>query len=135
VSESGTVRMLDGAAWKRAIARHKGHDVWLSITRIGSEKPTLDQFGYYHAVILPLLAEEFGWGDPAELHFCLKERHLPAIVPIHEWPYRKVGKDEMRYPPSMADLTVEQASAFLQAVLDQAADSGINVPPPRGKEA
>jgi len=32
----------------------------------------------------------------------------------------------------MGDMSKEQSAAFLQAVLDQAADAGITVPEPRG---
>lgn len=130
VAEDGRLFLRDLSAWTRAIARHKGHDVTLTIRRIGMERPTHEQHGYYRSTILPLLAEEWGWSDPAELHYRLKEKHIP-----HElWITRRIGDAETLEPPSMADLTVEQASAFIQAVIDHATEERISIPPPRGKD-
>lgn len=95
------------------------------------ERYTQDQMGYYRGVVLPLLAEEWGWADHAELHFRLKEKLLPPIIPINQWPWRKLGRDEIKEPPSMADMNVEQTSAYLQAVIDLAVEMGVEVPEPR----
>ena len=131
VTDEGVLRLRDLPAWLRAIARQKGREVYIEIHR-RQEPTTQDQHGYYRAVILPLLADEWGWGNPAELHRELKLLHLPKIIPVEEWPKRHIGRDVIVDVPSMADMTQEQSSAFLQAVLDQAADAGIAVPPPRG---
>jgi len=132
VTEDGaTLRLRSLPAWRATLARHAGRDVELWLTRV-SEKASHDQHGYYRSTVLTLLAEEWGWGDPTELHHELKVLHLPAIIPLDEWPLRKIGAGNVRVVPSSADFTVEQYSAFLQAVLDQAADAGIVVPPPRG---
>jgi len=134
VSEDGSSLLLrDRLAWLRAIKRQSGREVWLELHR-WSEPTSQDTHGYYRALILPLLAEEWGWGNPAELHRELKLLHLPKIIPVEEWPRRRIGRDEIVDVPSMADMTQEQSSAFLQAVLDQAKDAGISVPPPRGSE-
>ena len=134
VSEDGSSLFLRSLpAWRRAIERQKGREVWLEIHRV-SEPTSQDTHGYYRGVALPLLAEEWGWGNPAELHRELKLLHLPKIIPVEEWPRRRIGLDEIVDVPSMADMTQEQSSAFVQAVLDQAKDAGIAVPPPRGRE-
>jgi len=134
VDERGVLRFRNVGAFQAALKRQKGREVYVTVTRAGQEKPTLDQHSYYRAVVLPLLADEWGWADQAELHYRLKEKHLPPIVPIQGWPYRKLGKVEMREPPSMADLTVEETAAFMQAVILHAGEEGIRVPPPRGSE-
>lgn len=134
VTEEGILRLSSLPAWLRSIARHKGREVWLEVHR-QQEETTVDQHGYYRAVILPLLAEEWGWGNPAELHRELKLLHLPGIIPLEDWPKRWIGRDEVIDVPSMADMSKEQSAAFLQAVLDQAADAGISVPPPRGSKS
>lgn len=134
VTDEGSLRLANLPAWLRAIARHKGHEVWLEIHR-QREETSQDQHGYYRGVILPLLAEEWGWGNPAELHRELKLLHLPKIIPVEDWPSRKIGVAWIADVPSMADMSKEQSAAFLQAVLDQAADAGVVVPPPRGSEA
>jgi hypothetical protein len=131
VTEDGSLRLSNLPAWLRAIGRQKGREVWLEIHRV-REETSQDQHGYYRAVVLPLLAEEWGWGNPAELHRELKLLHLPGIIPLEEWPTRHIGKAEVRDVPSMGEMSKEQSAAFLQAVLDQAADAGIVVPAPRG---
>jgi hypothetical protein len=134
VAEDGSLRLRDVAAWLRALARQKGREVWLEVHR-QREDTSQDQHGYYRAVILPLLAEEWGWGNPAELHRELKLLHLPKIIPVEDWPTRCIGVAWIADPPSMGDMSKEQSAAFLQAVLDQAADAGIAVPAPRGSKA
>jgi hypothetical protein len=133
VDDRGILKIHHVAAFRTALKRHAGHDVYVTVTRTGAERPTQDQHGYYRSTVLPLLADEWGWADPGELHFRLKEKHLPPIVPVEFWPYRKLGAVEMREPPSIADLTVAQFSVFLQAVIDHATEEGIRVPPPRGR--
>ncbi len=135
VTAEGLLMIADPASWTRALRRQKGREVWLSLARVQEEGTTLDQHGYYRAVLLPMAGEEWGWGDLAELHYRLKEKHLPGIIPLEDWPRRYVGGEWRLEPPSMADLTKEQSSAFIQKVIDQMTDAGIAVPPPRGKEA
>ena len=132
--EVPSLRLVNLPAWLRAIRRHKGREVWLEIHRV-REETSQDQHGYYRAVILPLLAEEWGWGNPAELHRELKLLHLPKIIPVVDWPTRQIGKVYERDVPSMGEMSKEQSAAFIQAVLDQAADAGITVPPPRGSQS
>lgn len=135
VKADGSLVLNDRPAWLRAIARHKGREVTLSIRRLGSaDKPSKEVHGYYRSTVLPLLAEEWGWGDPQELHTELKRLHLPAIIPTETWPKVTVGQYQLQVPPSMADFTVEQASRYLDAVLAMAADAGIAIPAPRGSE-
>ena len=132
VDEDGVLRFRNVGAFQAAIKRQAGREVYLTVNRSGQEKPTHDKHGYYRSTVLPLLAEEWGWADQAELHFRLKEKHIPPEL----WVPRYLGREApMMEPPSSADLTVEQFAAFLQAVIDHATEEGIRVPPPRGKES
>lgn len=134
VTQQGGLILRDRAAWDRAVARYKGRAVVVSLKSAASQqKATASVHGYYRAVVLPTLAEEWGWSDVAELHYRLKEKHLPSVIPIERWPYRKLGKVEMREPPSLADLTGEQMSAFLQLVIDHATEERVHIPAPRAK--
>ena len=133
VDEEGKLVFSDPPAWRRAVAHHRGRMVWVSVVR-QSTKATHNQHGYYRAEVLPFLAEEWGWGDVAELHHALKVQHLPGIIPVEDWPRRKFGADWSIEVPSSAEFSVEQFSRFLQAVLDQAIDAGSPVPPPRGAQ-
>ena len=131
VNANGALTLADPGAWRAAIRRHKGRHVVLTIRKLGAERPSKWQHGYYRSTLLPLAAEEWGWGDPDELHIRLKEKHLPAIIPVDEWPERRIGNETRRELPSMALFPEEVASAYIQKVIDQMRDSLINVPPPR----
>lgn len=114
------------------LRRLEGQRLVVTIKR-PADPTTLDQHGYYRAVVLPLLAEEWGWGNPAELHHELKLLHLPGIIPAEEWPRRKLGGQWQMEPPSMGDMSMDESRQLIDKVLAQAADDGIVVPPPRGK--
>lgn len=133
VTDEGVLFLRSLPAWRANLSRLKGHDVELVIRR-KSQPVTLDQHGYYRAVVLPLLSEEWGWADPRELHRELKLLHLPGIVPFEDWPVRRVGSAERSEVPSCADLTLEQMSAFIDKVINQAREASIDVPPPRKAE-
>ena len=72
VDDKGMLHLRSVAAWRAAIARNRGRDVFVSIGR-ASQPKTREQMGYYRGVVLPLLAECWGWDDRDELHFRLKE--------------------------------------------------------------
>lgn len=129
VDDKGMLHLRSVAAWRAAIARHRERDVWLCIGRASPPK-TREQMGYYRGVVLPLLAEEWGWDDRDELHFRLKEKHIPREL----WTKRRLGAEELCEPPSSADLTQEQFSEFLTAVITQATHDGIVVPEPHRVE-
>ncbi len=133
VTEEGALLLRNLPAWRASIQRQKGREVYVELHRV-AEPTTQDQHGYYRSTLLPLAAEEWGWGNPAELHHELKLLHLPKIIPMGDWPSRRLGRDEVMDTPSMGDMTKEESSAFIQAVIDQMRDAGIVVPAPRGSE-
>jgi len=83
---------------------------------------THEQHKWYRGVVLPILAEHWGWAVKSELHRALKVEHIPPSLWID-------GE-----PPSSAALDVEQFSAFLQSVLYHAGEEQIEIPPPGGRE-
>ena len=133
VDEHGQLVPEDVFAWRSYLSKRKGQRVFVTVTRFQA-KATQDQHGYYRGVVLPILAEEWGWGDPTQLHIELKARLLPGIVPMEEWPMCRIGHEVRIEPPSHADLDVEQFRLYLDAVLAMAADAGVIVPPPTGSE-
>lgn len=136
VSEDGTTLCLRSlSAWRLNLGRLKAREVEVTI-RPRSKPTSQDTHGYYRSTVLPLLAEEWGWADPDELHERLKEKHLRGIVPTEDprWRLVRIGAESELRPPSMADLTQEESSAYLDAVIKHAQEDGINVPPPRGSE-
>ena len=127
---NGQLVLRSPQAWTRDLLRYKGREVFVSVAGV-ARRARHTQHGYYRSTVLPLLAEEWGWADPGELHFRLKEKHIPPEL----WVPRYLGREApMKGPPSSADLTVEQFAAFLQSVIDHAVEEGIRVPPPRGRE-
>lgn len=137
VSEDGKTLFLRSLpAWRASIARQRGREVEITIRR-KAEPTSHDTHGYYRGVVLPLAAEEWGWADPDELHDALKLKHLPGIIPTEDgrWRVRRFGKDECRVEaPSMAEMSQEESSRYVDAVIRQMQEDGINVPPPRGSE-
>jgi hypothetical protein len=128
---SGHLVLRSPQAWTRDLLRYKGREVFVSLAGV-ARRARHTQHGYYRSTVLPLLAEEWGWADQAELHFRLKEKHIPPEL----WVSRYLGREvPTKEPPSSADLTVEQFAAFVQAVIDHATEEGIRVPPPREKES
>ena len=133
IGKRHTLVFVDPPGWRAGLARFKvGEFVWVSVTRPAT-KASHSQHGYYRAEVLPFLADAWGWGDVAELHHELKVKHLPGIIPVEDWPRRKLGSEWVVEAPSSADFSVEQFSRYLQAVLDHAMDAGTPVPPPRGQ--
>ncbi len=131
LARDGRLEWADPLAIARYLRRLEGQRLVVAIRR-PAEPVTLDQHGYYRAVILPLAAEEWGWGNPAELHYELKLLHLPGVVPIERWPRRRLGVlDRRSEPPSCADLTKDEMRQFIDLVIRQMQDAGIDVPPPR----
>ena len=133
ISADGVFVPDSPAQWLAAMLKRAGQRVNVEVTR-HQIKATREQHGYYRGIVLPFLAREWGWGDAAELHYGLKRKHMPAIIPIEEWTASRIGREVKMEPPSHADLDVEQFRLFLDAVLAEAMDSGITVPPPAGKE-
>lgn len=136
VSEDGRTLILRSLpAWRLNLGRLKAREVEVTI-RPRSKPTSHDTHGYYRSTVLPLLAEEWGWADPDELHERLKEKHLRGIVPAEDprWRLVRIGADSELLPPSMGDLTQEESSEYLDAVIRHAQEDGINVPPPRGSD-
>lgn len=137
VTEDGKeLRLRSMPAWRLNLARLPGREI--EVTLRPRTKPTsTDTHGYYRAVVLPLLAESWGWANPEELHRALKMLHLAhGIVPAEDprWRISRIGRDSHVEPPSMGELTQAESNAYLDAVINQAREDGISVPPPRGSE-
>jgi hypothetical protein len=87
---------------------------------------TFDQHAYYRSTVLPQFNQYCGYACLSQLHYWLKVEHIPPSL----W----VWQDGKLVPPSSADLSVEQFSDFLEAVLMHAGEWQILIDPPRGSE-
>lgn len=122
VSETG-LQFIDRAGWRRELQRHVGRQIKVTVSR-GSK--TNDQLGYYHSVVLPEFAEHYGEDSLDAMHYTLKDMFLTKI----EITNHITGEIILRVP-SLADLSVEQMSEFLERVIRQAALNGWEITPPR----
>lgn len=85
---------------------------------------------YYMAVVLPMIAKEMGEPIKMKTHDLMKWRHNYAYITD------PATGEEIRVGQSTKDLTVDEFSAFLEAVmLDGMEQYGITFPPPRQREA
>ena len=91
------------------------------------KKPTrrrsLRQNAYYHAVVLPILAESWGYEDLEELDDALEARFLPKQV-------KKLGKEEVLVAGRCSKQDTTAFGEFVLKVSAYAAQEGIIVPPP-----
>jgi hypothetical protein len=85
---------------------------------------TLKQNAYYFGVVLPLMAEHTGY-SANEIHEIEKRRHLPRKI------LTLFGK-EYHMPGSTATLSVGEMVEYVDRCIADAAEMGINVPPPDG---
>jgi len=119
VRHAGTVKqgqlvLADPSAWRAAVARHEGRDVWVTVVR-QQHLRTMPQNRYYHGVVVDSIAGYIG-ENREETHALLKEKFLPR---------RQVelldGKT-LEMPPSTRLLTVEQFTEYIEQVRRWAAE-------------
>ena len=127
VDEKGVLVFADPPGWRRAVARHRGYQVWVTVTR--QTKPHTDnQRAYYHAVVVEMIAAEIGETHD-ETHDTLKNKFL-------------IGRTKqlssgllLQMPPSTKPLTTEQMTAYIEEVRTWAAQwLGLSIPDPNQVE-
>lgn len=119
VRHAGTVKqgqlvLADPSAWRAAVARHEGRDVWVTVVR-QQHLRTMPQNRYYHGVVVDAVAGYIG-ESREETHALLKEKFLPR---------RQVelldGKT-LDMPPSTRLLNTEQFTEYIEHVRRWAAE-------------
>ena len=119
VRHAGTIRagqlvLADPSAWRAAVARHEGRQVFVTLVR-QQHLRTMPQNRYYHGVVVDAVAGYIG-ESREETHALLKEKFLPR---------RQVelldGKT-LEMPPSTRLLTVEQFTEYIEQVRRWAAE-------------
>ncbi len=125
VSETGRLSLDDLEAYRAALKPYRGKRVVLSLSQPRREK-TQPQLAYYWATILPEFAEFVGEQDTRALHHDLKDAFLQKRERVNHL----TGEIVLEIP-SLADLSIEQMSEYMDAVLVQAAKLGVHISPPR----
>jgi hypothetical protein len=101
----------------------------LEVTRPRKSK-TLSQLAYIWGVVYPTLAAALAdaWGeafDSDRAHNVLKGMFLSRPVVN-----RHTGDEVASEPRSLADLTVDECSAYIEALINFGASLGCSIPPP-----
>ena len=107
VNEEGQLVLADPSSWRAAVARHRGKDVWVSVVRQQHAR-TLPQNRYYWLLVQEV-ADFIGESRDAT-HDLMKDQFLPKRdVELLE------GK-RLTMPPTTRTLTVEQFTAYIEAI-------------------
>lgn len=124
LDEKGGLLPANGMVIRARLAKWAKRRVFVIVEKDRQAK-TNPQLGYYHAVVLPILAEEIG-DDEAELHKDLKREYFPKRRRVS----RLTGEEVNEPVESLADATKDEMSEFLTKVLEQAAKIGCYIPAP-----
>lgn len=127
VNDKGELSLLDPSAWRAAVARHKGRDVWVVVSR-QTQTRSLPQNRYYWSVVVQMVAEYIGEGRD-ETHEYLKARFLKARE------VELLDGQTLQFPPSTKRLTVEQMAEYIREIQTWAASFlGLSIPDPDAVE-
>ena len=113
VRHAGTVKegqlvLADPSAWRTAVARHEGRQVFVTVVR-QQHLRTMPQNRYYHGVVVDSIAGYIG-ESREDTHELLKEKFLPR---------RRVellGGQFLEMPPSTRHLSVEAFSEYVEQI-------------------
>lgn len=125
IDEKGKVHPDEANRTRGRLAKWKGRRVTVTVRRYVKSK-TSAQLGYYFMEdppgVLHCWADYTGY-DPDEMHVELKRAFLAPVLVLS----RLTGEERMELP-SLADLDVEQMSNFLERVLREGRQRGIEFP-------
>jgi len=112
VDEKGVLVLADPPAWRAAVARHRGRDVFVTVSRRQNAR-TLSQNSLYW-----VWCSELGnyIGEPRQaIHELLKERFLPKRE------IELLEGQRMEMPASTRTLSVEEFSQYMRDIQTWAA--------------
>src|SRR3972149_4722731 len=105
----GQLVLSDPAAWRAAVARQEGRDVWVTVVR-QQHVMTMQANRYYWGVVVESVAAYIG-ETREDTHALLKAYHLPG---------RRIetleGKVIDGVPPTTRNLSVEEFSAYVERI-------------------
>jgi hypothetical protein len=121
VTDAGELRLADPVAWRAAVSRHRGRQVWVTVVR-QSHQRSLPQNKYYFGVVVDTIAGFIGEGR-GETHELLKAKFLPARD------VELLDGQRLTMPPTTRTLTSEQFSLYIESIKVWAAQFlGLHIP-------
>jgi hypothetical protein len=106
--KQGQVVFADPAAWRAAVARHEGRQVWVTVKR-QQHLRTMPQNKYYWSVVVETIAGHIGEGRE-DTHELLKQQFLTGRD------IELLDGQHLKMPPSTTRLNTEQFSQYVENV-------------------
>lgn len=119
--KQGQLVLSDPVAWRAAVAKHEGRDVWVTVRRqFVSRTPQANR--YYWGVVVEHVAGYIG-ESAEDTHELLKQQFLKPR------PIELLDGRELSMPPSTRLLSVEDFAAYIERVRVWAAQFlGLSIP-------
>jgi hypothetical protein len=106
--KKGQLVLSDPAAWRAAVAKHEGRDVWVTVKRqFLSRTPQANRF--YWGVVVDHIANCIG-ESAEDTHELLKAQFLPKRS------IELLGGQGLEMPPSTRALSVEEFASYIERV-------------------
>lgn len=123
IEHGGTVRPAHYAQTMARLEKWHGRHVTVTVERYVKSKSN-PQLAYYFGLVVPAWSDYTGYEED-EMHAELKKAYLPR-----RRDFAKLTGEIVDDIPSLAELTVEEMSRFLDRVVREAALQGIKIPGP-----
>src|SRR5574343_920409 len=106
VDEKGVLVFADPPGWRRAVARNRGYQVWVTVTR-QQHLRSMSQSRYYWGVVCRDVADYVG-ESREDTHQLLKAMHLPKRT------VELLEGQKLEMPGTTTTLTVEEMSEYIE---------------------
>jgi hypothetical protein len=106
--KKGQLVLSDPAAWRIAVGKHEGRDVWVTVVR-QLRLHTDNQRKYYFGVVVDMVAAEIG-ESKEETHELLKWKFLgPRRIELLNGRF-------LEMPPRFRDLDIERTTKYIDEI-------------------
>src|SRR3972149_848244 len=114
-NDQGELVLADPTAWRLAVTKYKGKDVWVTVTR-QQQMHSPNQRKYYHAVVVEMIAGHIGENHD-DTHDMLKDRS-PVLKKRQ---IELLDGQHLTMPKRTRDLPVEVYSEYVDETVRWAA--------------
>jgi hypothetical protein len=127
VNERGELVLSDPVAWRAAVGKHRGRDVWVTVKR-QSRAHSDNQRKYYHGCVVDMVAAHIGESNE-EAHELMKADS--AVLRKYARTIETLDGKSIRMAPSTKHLTAEQYAEYIDERKQWAASFlGLYIPDP-----
>ena len=113
VNSKGELVLSDPVAWRAAVAKHQGREVWVTVRRQTHQR-TMPQNRYYWSVVVSMIAGYIG-ESREQTHEYLKQMHLPKRD------VELLDGRHLEMPPTTTTLDVEGMTEYIERCIRWAA--------------